>query len=420
MNTVYMMDFKLLISFIKEKNMNRRSFLAAGGAATVGFLDDSQTANSDSISKIINSVNGAESIKIRDVQVAVIQDEYICNLVKITTDVGVFGLGEARVKGLRFVKLIQELKSLIIGENPLRIEYLTRKMLTSTSADSITAKGAISGIETALWDLAGKILNTPTYNLLGGKYHDKLMVYYDLSPADTPKNTDPKAWAESAQKAVNDGFKAMKFDIYRGGGDVPEWVEILKAIRESVGPNIKIGVDFHWRLTPTQTDKFIDLVAPVNLWFIEDPMKYKEYQKDYQRIVSEGKIQVVALEAMETINNFHHWINEKICTIIEPDGQYCGGLLELKRAASVGELYGMSAICHNMCTPVGTYAQAHACTTMPSFLAMENTCADNVIQHEGSLYKDGYLILNDKPGFGVELNEDYCRKNLAESKFFGN
>jgi L-alanine-DL-glutamate epimerase-like enolase superfamily enzyme len=284
--------------------MNRRSFLAVGGAATAGFLDDSQTANSNSISKIISSVNGGESIKIRDVQVAVIQDEYICNLVKITTDVGVFGLGEARVKGLRYVKLIQELKSLIIGENPLRIEYLTRKMMTSTSADTITAKGAISGIETALWDLAGKILNTPTYNLLGGKYHDKLMVYYDLAPADTPKNTDPKAWVESAQKAVDSGFKAMKFDIYRGGGDVPEWVEILKAVRESVGPNIKIGVDFHWRLTPNQTDRFIDLVEPAKLWFIEDPMKYKEFQKDYQRIVSEGKIPVVALEAMETINNF--------------------------------------------------------------------------------------------------------------------
>lgn len=401
--------------------MNRRYFLAVGGAATAGFLNNPQTANSNSISKVINSVNGAESIKIRDVQVAVIQDEYICNLVKITTDVGVYGLGEARVKNLKYIKLIQELKSLIIGENPLRIEYLTRKMLTYTLADVNTAKGAISGIETALWDLAGKILNTPTYNLLGGKYHDKLMVYYDLSPADTPKNTDPKAWVESANRAVNSGFKAIKFDIYRGGGDVPEWVEVLKAVRKSIGPDIKIGVDFHWRLTPDQTNRFIDLVQPANLWFIEDPMKYSEYTKDYQRIVSEGKIPVVALEGMETINNFHHWIDNKICSIIEPDGQYCGGLLELKRAVSLGELYGMNAICHNMCTPVGTYAQAHACTTLPTFLAMENACAENVIQHEGSLYKDGYLILNDKPGFGVELNEDYCRKNLAEgSKFFDN
>jgi len=127
-----------------------------------------QPANSNSIPEVINSVNGAESIKIRDVQVAVIQDEYTCNLVKKTTDAGVHGFGEARVKKLKYIKLIQELKSLIIGENPLRIEYLTRKMMTTSIADANTTSGAISGIETALWDLAGKILNTPTYNLLGG------------------------------------------------------------------------------------------------------------------------------------------------------------------------------------------------------------------------------------------------------------
>ncbi len=112
-------------------------------------------------------------------------------------------------------------------------------------------------------------------------------------------------------------------------------------------------------------------------------------------------------------------MEKRICSIIQPDGQYCGGLLELKRAANLGELYGMDTICHNMCTPVGTYAQAHACVTIPSFLAMENACAENVIQHEGSLYEGGYLILNDKPGFGIDLDEDYCRKNLVNgSNFF--
>lgn len=308
---------------------------------------------------------------------------------------------------------------MVIGENPLRIEYLTRKMMAANIADIQTAMGAISGIETALWDLAGKILNTPSYNLLGGKYHDKVKVYYDLSPADSPKTTDPKAWVECAHSAMKKGFKAMKFDIYRGGGDVPDWAKILKIVRESVGPDIQIGVDFHRRLTPEQTNRFIELVEPANLWFIEDPMKYEECEKVYQRIVTEGKMPVAALEGMNTIKSFHHWMDKGICSIIQPDGQYCGGLLELKRAANLGELYGMDTICHNMCTPVGTYAQAHACATIPSFLAMENACAENVIQHEGSLYEDGYLILNDKPGFGIELNEDYCRKNLVEgSNFF--
>jgi L-alanine-DL-glutamate epimerase-like enolase superfamily enzyme len=401
--------------------MNRRDFLSLSGGATAALLAYPQTSYSNLKSKAVKSANGLGSIKIRDIQVAAIQDEYICNLVKITTDDGVYGLGEARVKDLKYIKLIKELKSLVIGENPLRVEYLTRKMMSANLADVQTAMGAISGIETALWDLAGKILNTPSYNLLGGKYHDKVKVYYDLSPADSPKTTDPKAWAECAHSAMEMGFKAMKFDIYRGGGDVPDWAKILNIVRESVGPDIQIGVDFHWRLTPDQTSRFIELVEPANLWFIEDPMKYELFEKDYQRIVTEGKMPIVALEGMKTVKNFHHWIDKGICSIVQADGQYCGGLLELKRAANLGELYGIDTICHNMCTPVGTYAQAHACVTIPSFLVMENACADHIIQHEGSLYEDGYLILHDKPGFGIDLDEDYCRKNLVEgSKFFGN
>jgi galactonate dehydratase len=129
---------------------------------------------------------------------------------------------------------------------------------------------------------------------------------------------------------------------------------------------------------------------------------------------------VVALEQLTTRKEFHKWIDKGICTIIEPDGQYCGGLMELKRIAYLGEIYGMKTLCHNMCTPVGTYAQAHACATIENFMVMENACADQVILHESPLYQNGYLKLNEKPGFGIELNEGYCRKNLLSgSSFFG-
>lgn len=357
-----------------------------------------------------------DSIKIRDIQVASIQDEYVCHLVKITTDAGVYGLGEARPKKQNIPRLIKKYKMLLIGEDPLRVNYLAHKMIAAGYKDM----GAISGIETALWDLAGKILNTPSYNLLGGAFRDRVKVYHDLAPADTPTTTDPKAWVAFVLNAKEAGFKAIKVDIHRGGGDVPEWVSIFKAMRAAVGPEIQIGVDFHWKMTAEQTDKFIELIEPVNLWFIEDPMPYEKYQEQYQRIVTKGKVPVLALEQMTSRKSFHHWIEKRICNIIEPDGQYCGGLMELKRAADLGELYGMSTLCHNMCTPVGTYAQAHACATIKDFVAMENACAEDVIQHNGSLYEDGYLKLNDKPGFGIELNEDYCRKHLSiGSTFFG-
>lgn len=355
-------------------------------------------------------------VKIRDVQVAAIQDEYVCHLVKITTDAGVFGLGEARPKATKVPMLIRKYGKELIGDDPLKIHHLVQKLIKAGCKDM----GVISGIETALWDLAGRLLDTPTYKLLGETHRDKVMVYYDLAPADTPKTTRLEEWVACTLPAVKAGFRALKVDVYRGGGDVPEWIEIMKAIRKAVGADIQIGVDFHWRLTPEQTDKFIQGVEPAKLWFIEDPMNYEKHTGHYQRIVREGRIPVVGLEQITKNEEFAEWAKKRICTVVQPDGQYIGGLIELKRAADIGQAHGMKTLCHNMCTPVGTYAQAHACATMKDFVAIENACAVNVIKHNGSLYENGCLVLHDKPGYGIELDEEYCRKHLAKgSTFFG-
>jgi L-alanine-DL-glutamate epimerase-like enolase superfamily enzyme len=404
----------------QEMNITRRNLLISGGgvftaallAPTSGF-----NAEPDEITAIAKPQHG--KVKIKAVQSASIADEYVCNLIKITTDSGLYGIGEARCK-ISVEKQVKAFNALLVGEDPLRVDYLTRKMMATSKQPSRMEIGVIAGIETALWDLAGKILQTPTYNLLGGACRDKIKVYHDLAPADSPATTEPESWVACAQKAKQAGFRAMKFDIYRGGGDVPEWVRILQAIRADVGPELLLGAEFHWRLNAEQTDKFIAMTEPLNLWFIEDPMRYDGNLPHYQRLAASGKVPIVALEQMLTPKSFHEMVEKRMCTIIEPDAQYCGGLLALKRIADMGELYGLDTLCHNMCSPVGTYAQAHACATIQRFVALENACADNVILHEGSLYQDGYLVLNDKPGFGIELNEDYCREHLSKgSTYFG-
>jgi L-alanine-DL-glutamate epimerase-like enolase superfamily enzyme len=393
--------------------------MLGGGAFTSALLAPTRGlhAGPDETAALAETQRG--KVKIREVQSASIADEYVCNLIKITTDSGLFGIGEARCK-IPVAKQVKAFNELVVGEDPLRVDYLTRKMMAAIKRPSLQDIGVIAGIETALWDLAGKILNTPTCNLLGGSCRDRIKVYYDLAPADTPKTTEPALWVESARRAKKAGFSAMKLDIYRGGGDVPEWVRILKAIRADLGPGMLLGVEFHWRLNSEQTDRFIAMTEELNLWFIEDPMSYGENLAHYQRVTAAGKIPIVALEQMLTLKSFHEMLEKRMCAIIEPDAHYCGGLLALKRVADLGELYGMDTLCHNMCSPVGTYAQAHACATIHKFVAMENACAVNVIQHEGSLYQDGYLMLNDKPGLGIELNEDFCRKHLSKgSTYFG-
>ena len=196
--------------------------MLGGGAVTAALLARPGIlhAGADEVAAKAEPQRG--KVKIRDVQSASIADEYVCNLIKITTDSGLYGIGEARCK-IPVAKQVKAFNELVVGEDPLRVDYLTRKMMAAIKRPSMADIGVVAGIETALWDLAGKILNTPTYNLLGGACRDRIKVYHDLAPADTPKTTEPELWLESAQGAKKGGFKAMKVDIYRGGGDVPEW-----------------------------------------------------------------------------------------------------------------------------------------------------------------------------------------------------
>ena len=401
---------------------SRREFLALGcGAAAASLLVYPAVLHAAPDPAPVPLERELGSVKIRDASSATINidGEYPCNLIKVTTDSGLYGLGEARPQ-IAVLKSVDRYKKLIIGEDPLRVDYLARKMTAASRRPAKSDLGVIAGIETALWDLAGKILKTPAYNLMGGRCLEGIPVYYDLSPSDTPKTTDPKPWVEWARHAKESGYQSMKLDVNRNGGSVPQWVKILEEIRADVGPDMRLGVDFHWKLSPEQAFQFVEMAKPVDLWFVEDPMRYAENIDHYQRLVSEGKIPILAGEQMLTRKSFHDLIKKRMCTMIEADGQYCGGLLQLKRVAELGELYDMKTLCHNMCTPVGTYAQAHACVTIPSCIALESPIGEQVIQHDGPMVEGGCLRLNAKPGFGIELNEDYCRKHLAEgSKFLG-
>jgi L-alanine-DL-glutamate epimerase-like enolase superfamily enzyme len=403
-----------------ELTLSRRNLFALGGAITAGLLARPDSLHAAPDTAIAHMERELGSVTIRDLSIATIniEGEYPCNLIKVTTDSGLYGLGEARPK-TDVSKLAGRYKGLIIGEDPLRVDFLARKMTAANERPMKSDLGVIAGIETALWDLAGKILKTPAYTLLGGRCLEGVPVYYDLSPSDTPRTTDPKPWVEWARHAKESGYQSMKLDVNRNGGNVPQWVKILEEIRADVGPEMRLGVDFHWKLSPEQAFQFVEMAEPVDLWFVEDPMRYAKNTDHYQRLVSEGKIPILAGEQMLTRKSFHDLIEKRMCTMIEADGQYCGGLLSLKRIAELGELYGMKTLCHNMCTPVGTYAQAHACVTIPSCIALESPIGEQVIQHDGPMVEDGYLVLNDKPGFGIELNEDYCRKHLcSRSTFF--
>lgn len=408
--------------------LNRRKFIGTASAATASILSYP--------SRIVQAIPKADTelgrVKIKDVKTAAIKiKKYHTHLVKVTTDSGLYGLGEAFPKS-EVGRDIHAIKGEIIDQDPLMVEYLHQKMTESyVSRGSRTGalSGAISGIEIALWDLTGKILNVPVYVLLGGAYRDKLLIYHD---ADSPKSDDPKKWAEEAMVSREYGFKAIKLSLRRPSGEVwnrsissqnlKKWVKILEAVRLELGPDFPLAVDLHWKYNTRDSLRFTQMIDDLNIWFLEDPMP-PENADAFARLTAASNVPIATGENLYARQGFRPFIEKQACDIIHPDAQKCGGLLETKKIADWADLYYINMLCHNGCTPVGTIASGHACMSIKSFLALESDSVEvpywqDIIQRNGPIFKGGYLEIPNKPGIGVELNEDVCREHLAAGAEF--
>jgi gluconate/galactonate dehydratase len=417
--------------------MNRRQFLtrSAGLAAGAWSLEQSQ---------LLRAYPPAESllgkVKIRDIHTASIQMNYAAHLVKITTDQGVSGIGEA-YHGPGILENIHYLKRFIEGDDPLQVDMLWTRMMDATVGQGSNSGGmvsAISGVESALWDLAGKILNVPVYVMLGGKFRDKLLVYHDTG---SPKTADPGPWVEEAMRSKEYGFKAMKFDLdwesrniglmgkpyqYRREAwnrvitpqEMRQWYRILEEILKALGPGYDVGIDLHWNYNTRDSLRLAQELEPLKLWYLEDPTP-PDNPDAMARITAATKTPILTGENLYTRQGFRPYVEKQACDIIQPDPQRCGGLLETKKIADLADLYYITFACHNMCTPVGTYGSAHACAAIRSFLALESDSIeipwwkDMIVNDGGKFYPGGYLTLPNKPGLGIELNEDVCRAHLV-------
>jgi len=301
----------------------------------------------------------------------------------------------------------------------------------SRGARSGGLAGAIGGIETALWDLAGKILNVPVYVLLGGAYRGKVMLYNDT---DSPSSEDPREWAEAAVKAKESGFKALKHSLPKldspGNGTIPlrvlrVWTKIMEETRNSIGPDVPIGMDLHWKYHSVDVLRFTEMVKDLNLWFLEDPIQPEDVD-GFVQLKAESRVPILTGENLYTRRGFRPFIEKQACDMIHPDGQKVGGLLEMKRIADWADVYSMPMLCHNGASPVGTIASAHACMAIRSFVALETDSLDkgkaphwqDIIQRDGPVFSDGYIKVSNKPGLGIELNEDVCRAHLAGDRGF--
>jgi galactonate dehydratase len=372
-------------------------------------------------------------------------------LVRVDTDSGLYGIGEAAhwQRGYFGVReTIQYAADRLVGKDPFQIRKTLHehfygalpphqpRTLPATVMTVGPIVWAMSGVEMALCDLIGKALKTPVYNLLGGKFRDKVLVYLDRSaPAD---KEDLGAWKELALSCKRDGFTDIKFDIDHTAPEktMDVWnrsidraqmrsiVERLTVVREAVGWDMNISVDCHMCYDVPTAIVLANELAPLKLKWLEDPTPVLNH--DAVKQVREKSPIPICVGEMFNVDMFRTYIANQACDIIHPDVLFSGGLHETARIASLADMHHLPMALHNHSSSVGVIASAHVAAAAPNFLGLEyhffNAKWIGEIAHRGGkpLIENGHIVLGDEPGLGITLNEDVCKKHLADGeKYFG-
>jgi L-alanine-DL-glutamate epimerase-like enolase superfamily enzyme len=387
-------------------------------------------------------------LRIESVRTAVIQGNFPWVLVKIETDAGVTGLGEA-YWGAGVAELVHRAKPLLIGQDPRSINKLVEIMIRCLSGEGSqagTTVTAISGIEIALWDLLGRALRTPISTLFGGRFRDRIRIYADCHAGATP---DPVDYGKRAREVVDAGFTAIKFDLDTrnpftldisddphprrhwfepfnrtiGAREMTWMVDVVRAVREAVGPEIMVAMDAHWKFSVNDAIKLAQALEPFDLLWLEDPVPPENIEAQ-RHVTHSTRTPICTGENLYRKHGYRELIEKQAARIIAPDIPKMGGLAEAKKVADHADLYYIPIAPHNVASPIGTMAGAQVCAAMNNFLVLEYHAHD--VAWWGDLVQgppvivDGFIRLDDRPGHGLSLDEDVARAHLKPgSSFFG-
>ncbi len=316
--------------------------------------------------------------------------------VKIYTDEGITGVGECSGWPRVIETAVQDLRSILIGEDPQNIERLWQKMQVAIMGHGITGvvgAGAMSGIDMALWDIKGKALNTPVWNLLGGKMRDRIRIY---AHASTP---------EVALQLKAQGVTAIK------AGGLKQPVRMLEGLREAIGDEMDLMVDLHgppW-LTTADAIALGRRLEPLGLLFMEDPVA-PEQTDAYQRIRDAVAIPLAAGERLATIWGLRPLIERDLVDVVQPDTGRSGGITVLKKIAAMAEAHGIMLAPHSgSLGPIAEYAALHVLAAVPNALMLERVeidwAARPTVITPAPVTIDGHIAVPTAPGLGVDIVE---------------
>ncbi|HEV2398804.1 MAG TPA: mandelate racemase/muconate lactonizing enzyme family protein [Candidatus Sulfotelmatobacter sp.] len=360
--------------------------------------------------------NGAR-LKVENVEVFLIGAAWRnFTFVKISTDTGVVGWGEATLgwKETAVRELILDFgKRYVMGRSAFDIEDLWFKLYQIEHNTGPVMFSAMAGIEMALWDIVGKACGQPVYNLVGGRVRSKVKAYANGWYTSTQ---DLGYLTERAQDVKSRGYKALKFDPFGPGGreiskaELRQACKTVEAVRRAIGDDMEILLEFHGRFSPIMALEAIRAMQPYNPGWCEEPIPAHNNEAMAQ-VVAGSPLRVATGEHTYSRFGFLDLLQHRAAHVIQPDITYAGGFMEAKKISALAETYYVSVAPHNCDGPLKTIAGVHLAANIPNFMILE-TFEDFDVPWRKDLYRsntrlnDGYYELSDDPGWGMEINEE--------------
>lgn len=343
---------------------------------------------------------------------------------RVDTDEGIIGWGEPVIEGRPETvrAAVAELSDLLIGEDPLRIEDHWQQLTKGGFyRGGPVLSSAVAGIDQALWDIAGKVLGMPVFRLLGGPVRDRVRVYTWIG------GDEPDEVADLAREQVEAGFTAVKMN---GSGplapiDTPartrQIVDRLAAVRDAIGPDHDVVIDFHGRLSTAMSRRVLPLLEPFIPLFVEEPV-LPDFARDLRWLAEATSIPLATGERLYSRWDFRDVLSAGIA-VAQPDVSHAGGISEVRRIAAMGEAYDVTLAPHCPLGPIALAASLQVAFATPNFLIQEqsvgihynvgNDILDYLVDPQPLQFVDGYAKQPTAPGLGIEIDEAAVERAAA-------
>ncbi|HEV2273100.1 MAG TPA: mandelate racemase/muconate lactonizing enzyme family protein [Acidobacteriaceae bacterium] len=405
--------------------MNRRTFLGQAALAYGAFLLNARA----------QGTSRAPKLKIREIRAVRLRDGFNSRFVRVYTDQGLTGTGETMdTVGAEDI-INNNIGPALVGRDPLDIEGILsdlwgwRRGPGGGAPSPLFMRGmggpyfsAMSGVEMALWDLAGKAMDVPVYRLLGGRVRERVPVYlHAATPAEATAlvaqtkvkalkvgiDYSPDAWT------LKKGYDPDKlWGLHLNTAQLDDVVNFAASFRDALGKDYDFALECHARYDVETGIQLCRLLEPLRLIWVEEPIPSDDVDA-MLRIRTSTRVPIAAGENIYSRYGYRPFLEKEALSIIQPDMSKTGGLLESRKIAAMAETYAIPVAPHGVASPLATMAYAQVCVTIPNFMLLEWTHYLNKLYTsltEPVALEDGYLRVRDTPGIGVALNEEAVKE----------